>query len=216
MIRINLVAGERRAAKATGRTFLIGQKITVVGSLILVLTAVLIGWRYWSLTQDKARLASDIDAARREEARLSEVLKEVTDFEARRSLLQQRVALIDELRRGQSAPVHMVDQISRALPEMTWLTSLKQDGYDVTMEGRCLSLTALSDFVGNLEASRYFKRPVEIIDSAVVPAAQSGGRGGQQQQGPDLIRFTIKGSFQMAGIDTKPASTAKPAGRGGN
>ena len=140
-----------------------------------------------------------------------EVLREVADFEARRATLQQRVALIDELRRGQSAPVHMVDQISRALPEMTWLTSMKQDGYDVTIEGRCLNLTALSDFIGNLEASRYFKRPVEIIDSAVVPGAQQQGT----QTTPDLIRFVVKGTFQMAGIDAKPA-TPRPAGRGGN
>jgi type IV pilus assembly protein PilN len=215
MIRINLLAGERRAAKAGGRSFQIGQKITVVGSLILVLAAVLIGWRYWSIRQEQARIASEIESARREETRLSEVLREVADFEARRGLLQQRVALIDELRRGQSAPVHMVDQISRALPEMTWLTSLKQEGYDVTMEGRCLSLTALSDFVGNLEASRYFKRPVEIVDSAVVSGAP-GGRGGPA--GPDLIRFVIKGTFQMAGIDVAKPASARPAakGRGGN
>jgi type IV pilus assembly protein PilN len=194
MIRINLLAGERRAAKAPARTFQIGQKITVLGSLLIVVTAVLIGWRYWSIRQDQERIVLDIDAAKREEQRLSDVLKEVTDFESRRALLEKRVALIDELRKGQSAPVHVVDQISRALPEMTWLTSLKQEGYDVTLEGRCLSLTALSDFVGNLEASRYFKRPVEIIDSGVVAAGSQGG--------PELIRFVVKGSFQMAGIDT--------------
>ncbi len=209
MIRINLLAGERRAAKASGRSFQIGQKITVVGSLLLVLTAVLVGWRYWSLTQQKAQYVADIDAARREEARLGEVLKQVADFEAQREQLRQRVQLIDELRKGQSAPVHMIDQISRALPEMTWLTNVKQEGYDVTIEGRCLSLTALSDFVGNLEASRYFKRPVEIIDSGIMSS------GGQQQQGPELIRFVVKGTFQMAGIESKPA-VARPAGRGGN
>jgi type IV pilus assembly protein PilN len=213
MIRINLLAGERRAAKSPGRSFQIGQKVTVVGSLILVVAALLIGWRYWSITQEQARIAGDVEAARREEARLSEVIKEVADFEARRGVLQQRVALIDELRRGQSAPVHMVDQISRALPEMTWLTTLKQDGYDVTIEGRCLSLTALSDFVGNLEASRYFKRPVEIVDSAVIAGAQ-GGRGGQT--GPDLIRFVIKGTFQMAGIEAPAAARPGAKGRGGS
>ena len=82
---------------------------------------------------------------------------------------------------------------------MTWLTSLKQDGYDVTLEGRCLSLTALSDFVGNLEASRYFKRPVEICRAR----SCSGEQGG-----PELIQFMVKGTFQMAGID-QPAAAAK-------
>ena len=40
---------------------------------------------------------------------------------------------------------------------------MTQSGYDITIEGNCLTLTALSDFVGALEHSRYFARPVEII-----------------------------------------------------
>ncbi|MDH4065520.1 MAG: PilN domain-containing protein, partial [Acidobacteriota bacterium] len=104
----------------------------------------------------------------------------------------QRATLIDELRKGQSAPVHIIDQVSRSLPEMTWLTELRQEGFEVTIQGRCLSLTSLSDFVGNLEASRYFKRPVEILSSEVVEG---------QNGGPDTIQFSIRGSFQMAGIE---------------
>jgi Tfp pilus assembly protein PilN len=129
----------------------------------------------------------------------------VQEFEARREVLQQRASLIDDLRKGQAAPVHMVDQISRALPEMTWLTELRQDGYDVTMQGRCLSLTSLSDFVGNLEASRYFRRPVEILSSEVV-SGQAGA--------PDLIQFTVRGSFQMAGIDQAPPPPTKGRAKG--
>ncbi len=208
MIRINLLATERRSAKAAAPGFQIGQKITVIGSLLLVLTAVGVGWRYWALGQEQATADRDIAAARREEQRLGEILKQVQEFEVRRQQLEQRVALIDELRKGQNAPVHMIDQVSRALPEMTWLTALRQDGYSVTVQGRCLTLTALSDFVGNLEASRYFARPVEIIDSVVVPG---------DSRAPDLIQFTVRGTFQMAGIDPPPPAPAgrKAAPRGG-
>lgn len=209
MIRINLLATERRAAKAAAPGFQIGQKITVIGSLLLVLTFVGVGWRYWALGQQQATLDREVAAARREEQRLGEILKQVQEFEARRLQLEQRVALIDELRKGQNAPVHMIDQVSRSLPEMTWLTGLRQDGYAVTMQGRCLTLTALSDFVGNLEATRYFVRPVEIIDSVVVP-----GDG----KAPDLIEFTVRATFQMAGIDQAPPPPAggrKGAARGG-
>ncbi len=208
MIRINLIAAERRTAKAGSRSLDIGKKVTIAGGLILVLTGGLVGWRYWTLVGEASTVRNDIAAAQREEARLAEVLKQVADFEAHRAQLQQRVELIDQLRKGQTAPVHLVDQISRALPDMLWLTSLKQDGYDVTIEGRCVSQTALSDFVGNLESSRYFKRPVEIISSAVLP---------RQQDGVELIGFVIKGSFQMAGIEPKPAPPAakKPAPKAG-
>jgi type IV pilus assembly protein PilN len=201
MIRINLIAGEKRTAKAPSRTFQIAESVTLIGALILVVTALGLGWRYWTTRQAETQLASDIATARREETRLSEVLKQVADFEAQQAEQERRVSLINELRKGQSAPVHMIDQISRSLPEMTWLTSVKQEAYDVTISGRSTTLAALSDFVGNLEATRYFKRPVEIVSSTVA--------GGSEREGPELIEFTIKGTFQMAGIDP-PAPSTRP------
>ena len=207
MIRINLIS-ERRSVKAVSKGFQAGQKITVIGSLLLVLTLVGVGWRYWALGQQQAQVAREVDAAQREEQRLAEILKQVAEFEGRKQQLEQRVALIDELRKGQNAPVHMVDQISRALPDMTWLTTLKQEGYTLTIQGRCLTLTSLSDFVGNLEASRYFVRPVEIVDSVVV--------NGDGKATPDLIQFTIRGTFQMAGIDPPAGpTTGKKGGKRG-
>ena len=204
MIRINLLATERRSAKAAAPGFQAGQKMMIIGSLVLVLAVVGVGWRYWALGQQKAEVARQIEAATREEARLQEILKQVQEFENRRKMLESRVALIDELRKGQNAPVHMIDQVSRALPDMTWLTAMAQNGYTLEIKGQCLSLTSLSDFIGNLEASRYFARPVEIIESAVVPGAAKG---------PELIQFTIRGTFQMAGVETTPA--AVPGAKGG-
>jgi type IV pilus assembly protein PilN len=206
MIRINLLA-ERRSVKAVSKGFQTGQKITVIGSLLLVLTLVGVGWRYWAIGQQEAEVARAIDAARREETRLAEILKQVQEFDTRKKQLEQRVALIDELRKGQNAPVHMIDQVSRALPDMTWLTNVSQNGYLLTIQGRCLTNTSLSDFVGNLEASRYFARPVEIVNSTVV----SGGAAGA----PDLIQFTIRGTFQMAGIDPPAPAAAKKGGKRG-
>jgi type IV pilus assembly protein PilN len=203
MICINLLATERRGAKAAPKGFQAGQKMTVIGSLLLVLTAAGVGWRYWALGQQAALLQRDIDAADREEKRLADVLKEVQGFEARKKTLESRLALIAELRKGQNAPVHIVDQISRSLPEMTWLADLRQQGNSVTIQGRCLTLTSLSDFIGNLESTRYFAKPVEIVDSAVMP-----GEG----KGPDLIEFTIRGNFQMAGIDLTPAPDPRKKG----
>ena len=209
MIRINLLAADRRSAKGISKGFEAGQKMTILGSLILVLTVAGLGWRYWALDQQAAQIETDIQAAQREEARLQEILRQVQEFEARRGVLEQRVKLIDELRKGQNAPVHMIDQVSRALPEMTWLTSIQQNGYTMTMQGRCLTLTSLSDFIGNLEGSRYFMRPVEIVESSVV--------AGDGKATPDLISFTIRGTFQMSGIDSvaPPVVTKKGGGKRG-
>jgi len=207
MIRVNLLPTERRKAKAPAFGLQAAQKIALGGSLILLLAAAFVGWRYWALGRETAQVELDIEAQRREEQRLQQVITEVRDFEARRERLQQRVGLIEELRRGQTAPVHMLDQVSRSLPDMMWLTRMTQTGYDVTMDGNCLSLTSLSDFVANLEGSRYFARPVEIVTSEVVPATQTS---------PELIRFTVKGTFQMSGLlPPPPPPGAAPPKKGG-
>lgn len=204
MIRVNLLPSDKPKVKAPAFGLDAAQKITLAGSLLLLLAAAFVGWRYWALGQDGAQLERDIADRQREEQRLAAVIAEVNAFETRRSQLQQRVELIEELRRGQTAPVHMLDQVSRALPDMMWLTKMTQNGYDVTMEGNGLSLTALSDFVGNLEHSRYFARPVEIVTSEVVPATPTS---------PELIKFTVRGTFQMSGL--LPLTPADPTGKKG-
>ena len=206
MIRINLLASEYPGVKPASKLDT-AKKVTIAGGLLFLLTGSGLGWRYWALGQQEANLELDIRSAQQEELRLNAILKEVQDFDARKQQLEQRVRLIDELRKGQNAPVHMIDQVSRALPDMTWMTSLKQDGYQVTIEGRCLTLTSLSGFVGNLEASRFFQRPVEILDSKVV-------NGDELKGVPDLIQFSIRGVFQMAGIDRTPKAPVKEGKRG--
>ena len=204
MIRVNLLAGERAAVKKKSVAFnLAGQKMTIAASLILVVTAAGIGWRYWSLTNQSKRLDEEIAAAQQETARLHSVILQVQQYEQRRAQLQQRVALIEELRRGQTGPVHMLDQVSRALPPMLWLTSLRQLGPDgsVLIEGRATTQTTVSDFVNNLEATGYFKKSIDIVNTVAEPIPGPPG---------ELVKFTLRALFQTP-ADTKAVAVANVA-----
>lgn len=183
MIKINLLAVDRERTKRKS-TFQIGQKITVLCSLLLVVAALGIGWWYWYIQSTSANLDQQIVEAEAERGRLQNVIQQVQQFEAQRAQLQQRVTLIEQLRKGQTGPVHLLDQISRALPDTMWLTTLAQKVNEVNIVGRCTSLTALSDFVAALEASNLFERPVEIVDSQVEPPTSAGV--------PELIRFSVR------------------------
>ena len=206
MIRINLLAVERDRGKKKAVTFgTTGQKLTIGCSLILALALGFIGWRYMVLGRESAKLDADITSAQQETTRLHSVIQQVQQFEQRKAQLQQRVVLIEQLRKGQTGPVHMLDQVSRALPPMLWLTSLKQTGSDVLIDGKCTTLTGLSEFVANLEASGYFKRSVEIVSTATDTSPQAAG---------ELIRFSIKGVFQQPGEAAAPAAAAAPAKAG--
>jgi type IV pilus assembly protein PilN len=200
MIKINLLTPERHQARKA-LAFDTAQGVTAVCSLILVVAAGAIGWRYWLLHRESLRLDAEITSAEKETSRLHSIIEQVQQFEQRRTQLQQRVALIEQLRREQTGPVHMLDQISRALPPMVWLAALRQspDSSEVTIEGRCTTLTGLSDFVMNLEASGYFRRSVEIVSSEAEPPSEDG---------PAVIRFAIKAQFQPPAA--KPTGAAVP------
>ena len=205
MIRINLLAVERDRGKKKAVTFGTGQKLTIGCSIILVMALGFIGWRYMVLSRESKQLDADIIAAQQETTRLHSVIQQVQQFEQRKAQLQQRVVLIEQLRKGQTGPVHMLDQLSRALPPMLWLTQLKQTGTDVIVDGKCTTLTGLSEFVSNLEASGYFKRSVEIVSTASdSPTSTTAGN--------ELIRFTIKAIFQVPGETPAPAAPPAKAG----
>jgi len=78
---------------------------------------------------------------------------------------------------------------------------MKQAVNDVTIDGKTSTLSSLADFVANLEASGYFAKPVEITNSEEEKANDT-----------DLIKFTVKATFEMPGAK-KPA-VAGPAAAG--
>jgi type IV pilus assembly protein PilN len=185
MIRINLLAVERDRAKRRPLSGLQAtqQRITLACSLILVLTGLGIGWWYWTLDKQTKRLDQDIATGQREAERLRTLIVQVKQFETRKAQLEERVQLIEELRKGQAGPVKLVDEISRSLPDLLWLGQIKQAGQELTITGKCTAMTALSDFVGNLELGGVFK-PVEIIESKADAQRAPGG--------VEVISFTVK------------------------
>ncbi len=199
MIRINLLAVERERAR---RTVLIpaAHRVTIAASLIIIVTALVIGWWFWSLRQTSTKLDQDIASGEVEAQQLRSVLAQVQKFEARKAQLQQRVTIIEQLRRGQTGPVHVLDEISKAVPDRLWLTMLTQKNDDFVIEGMTTSLQELSTFVANLGTSRWFKKPVDLVDSQ----AQSDKEG-------DIFKFTVKATFNNP--DGAPVAAA-PAGRG--
>ena len=199
MIRINLLTTERQNAARRAPAFDIGKRITLACSLIVVAAGGGIGWWYWSLTKEASAVEAQIKDAQRQVVRLKPIIAEVAKFESQRQQLQERVQLIEQLRKGQGVPVQLLDQVSRSLPDMLWLTSMQQDGAAVTIQGRSTTLVGLSDFVGNLGSSNFFKKPIEIVDSKA--------QAEKTDQSVDLITFTVKA--QLLSVPGETGSSPK-------
>ena len=204
MIRINLLGVERKQVRSKGPSFDIGQQLTVACSLVLVGAMLGIGYWYWYLNEASTRVDREIVAANTEATRLRGLLTEVQQFEARKGQLTQRVQLIEQLRAGQTIPVQMLDHVSRSLPDMFWLTSMVQNGPDLTIQGRSTTLIALSDFVTNLGTNPLLIKPIEIVSSEV-DKSSSATQARPGVPTVEMVRFTVKA--QVAGV--------APKGRGG-
>ena len=206
MIRINLLAAERERAKKKAVTLgTAGQKLTIGCSLILVArgrcsSAGATG----RVTRDSAQLDAEIAAAQQETTRLHSVIQQVQQFEQRKAQLQQRVVLIEQLRKGQTGPVHMLDQISRALPPMLWLTELKQTG----------------DRRRDRRQVHDADRPVGLRRRTSKRRATSSARSRSSAPRPrrcrtppsEMIKFTHQGAVPAAGRarSRRPAEAAVP------
>ena len=116
--------------------------------------------------------------------------------------------------------MQLLDQVSKSLPDMLWLTDLDQKGNDVTIAGQSTTLIALSDFVGNLGNSSLLVKPIEIVKSQVDSVAIPG----QKVAKVDLIKFTVKAQLvppknappplPARGRGAARGATPSPAGRG--
>jgi len=203
MIRINLLAVDRERTKR-GALIPAAQRVTIAASLIVLGTALFVGWWFWSLHQASVRIDQELMKGEREMQQLRSVLAQVQKFESSKAQLQQRVTLIEQLRRGQSSPVHILDEISKAVPERLWITDMTQKGDDIVLAGMTTSLTGLSDFVANLEGSTWFKKPVDIVDSQVMADAKTG----------DIFKFSVKAVFNNPAAPPPPPAPTGARGRG--
>ena len=208
MIRINLLGVERPKARKLPTFTIQAQQLTIACSLILVAAFAGVGWWYWSLTQNAAQVETDIVTAQQELTRLQSVLAEVKQFEARRTQLQQRVQLVEQLRAGQTIPVQLLDHVSRSVPEMLWLTDMEQKGEALTIQGRANALAATADFVTNLKGSSLLadidmKTEVETLQPV------------QGQPGVELYKFTVTAAVSKTDTAKPVPPSAAPGGGGG-
>lgn len=207
MIRVNLLAPGTEARPSAWRRWLVvppEQRAALVGLAMLVATAAGAGLWWWSVTRDRSAVEAEIAAAEVTITRLQEAARLMERATAREKDLRERLALIDRLRATQRAPVLLLDTISRSLAEGLWLTELRQAGPLVHLEGRAISLSALTEFIDRLQTSGRFSRPIDIITTSMETIADA-----------TVVRFAIRGDVGTPAPPADVAGTAAPSAPAG-
>lgn len=208
MIRINLLTAERGPQKPAGGG---GGTKAAPGALQAYLFLALFGGGallasgalYWLKDSAIKDLNVKIAAAEKRQKDLEAIKAQVQAFERKKALLDAKVELIERLKSQQTGPVHMLDEVSKALPEFLWLTGMEQGGTagtagGLTFRGEANGIPAVADFISNLQRSGWFPR-VELVDT--------------QRDTSGIVRFTVSADFkniagQPASVASAPAAAA--------
>jgi len=183
VIQVNLLGAVPRAPR---RAWLpADQKSAAAGLVLLVVTAVVVGGWWWQTARAQRVIDTQMGLAQADLTRLKSAAVLVDRAVARKLELTERLGLIDRLHRTQRAPVELLETISRSVPDGLWLLELKQTGNAVQIEGRAVSLTALTDFVERLQTSGRFARPVDIVTTNM-----------ETVQDASVVRFALKAAAQ--------------------
>ncbi len=160
MIRVNLTGAERATQKRKAGGGPPGAPGAVQAYLFLALfgggAALLCAALWWYESAKIRDLDSQITVAEKRQKELQAIKVQVDALEAKRSTFQKKVDLIERLKAEQTGPVHMLDEISKALPDFVWLTAMDQTGPTVKFTGESTGLTSIADFIAALERSGWF------------------------------------------------------------
>lgn len=157
MTKINLLdwRAQRRALR---------QKQFVAMMVAGLLTAaVVFGATFISMDRALANQDDRNNFLKQQIVEVDQKIKEIQELEKVKNSLMSRMRVIEELQASRSATVHFFDDLVNTLPEGVNLTSVKQTGSRVTIEGIAESNGRVSTYMKNLEASDWFEDPKLVV-----------------------------------------------------
>ena len=160
MPRINLLPWreqQRRERKLAFFVWLGGA--AVMGCLIALIAYLAFGSMIDSQEQRNERLRGQIKV-------LDKQIEEINDLEAQKQKFISRMQIIDKLQRSRPEVVHVFDELVKVMPDGTYLTSVKQDGNKLKLEGVAQSSTRVSTLMRNIAASQWLRNPeLEVVET---------------------------------------------------
>ena len=161
MIKINLLV-EARAEKVAKAPLITFGSANVNNYILVGLIVVGLGYvgvRYWMLWSELDDLKKETAINQLEYDRLKPIIAEVEAFKKKNAELRKKIDVIKDLKDKQFGPVRIMDEVSKLLPELVWLTNMSMSGNLLTIQGQALNENAVANFISNLSASPFFAEP---------------------------------------------------------
>jgi len=172
MIRINLAVSPKPKGKHGAATAAAVMEVGDAGSPLLKVLVVLVVlaaglflyWRY--LDKQAKEITVQMQKAEENNRKLADVKARYQERKQQADAYQRRVNVIDDLRKSQTGgPVDLLNTIGDTIngTEAVWLSSMKDQGSNVAIEGMALSTDAVANLIANLQKSGF--KNIEIKET---------------------------------------------------
>jgi type IV pilus assembly protein PilN len=160
MARINLLPWRAERRKLRQKEFVGMLGFAALAALLISLMIVM----YYSRQIEGQQGRNEY--LRQQITLVDQQIKEIEELDKKKANLLARKQVIEQLQASRSQMVHLFDELVRTIPEGVRLTSIKQNGQTLTLEGRAQSNARVSSYMRNLEASGWMASPdLSIIET---------------------------------------------------
>jgi type IV pilus assembly protein PilN len=199
MIRINLL-GQARPKAAKQAVPLEATVQILFAAVAIGLAVVILGITFYQQKRQLDDTNKRIAALRAEKASLQQIKQDVDRFESEKSMLQQRIDVIEALQKNRTGAQDMLQMVANTVVRIDslWLTSLNRSGDSIELQGEAASINAVANFITELKSSGYF-------DNVEIKSAKEN----DLQPGVETYGFVM-----TVGIAAPTNGSAKPASVG--
>jgi len=202
MIRINLLPVRQAAKKEAGRQFI----VLMAGALLL--GAIGNGVWWYRLDETRAKAQRNLDDTNARIAQLEKVIGEVNNLARRKKEVEEKLTVLDNLRKQRGGPVKVLDALATAIPKKVWIASFSESGGAAVIAGSAESYDDVSEFMRSLNSIVWTpKGMARILDrtkSGGIKVEMLSGDAAIEEFGPNLVgqffsNIELKGTGAASG-----------------
>ncbi|HUL21647.1 MAG TPA: PilN domain-containing protein [Thermodesulfobacteriota bacterium] len=158
MIKINLLLARKEKKRGGAKK----EFIVLILSVVLLLAIFI--FIQWGLNKKIEDTMAQNSQKKQEIAKYKSLTTEVEKKKQEQKMLQNRLDIINALRKDKAKAAMVLDELSIDKPEKLQLESLKKDGAKLGIEGVALDDETIANFMTNLRKSKLFKN-VDLVVS---------------------------------------------------
>jgi type IV pilus assembly protein PilN len=150
MIRINLLPVRAAKKKQAGRQQLLLMMLIIAGVVVFML--------FWIGVETAERRKQEARVAdmTKEIQQLEQIIGEVKQYSETKAMLESKLKIIEDLKKGRVGPVKVLDELAQKIPKRVWLNKMIEKSGGITFVGQAATDEDIAAFMQDLQKSQFF------------------------------------------------------------